>query len=155
MKYWKDVIRSNNLDVFRKTELMLLLAVYFLPILSLLGWIAGIGAYITGEASLPYNFNLFYILPILTYSTVGNFAPFFEIGLAAYLDERSNLLSLLPVLVLNFIVMVFCCTKALLDLVANRNGKHAWSHTNHSGKNNGIDLSDSGLGSIHRNSGLL
>ena len=133
-KYFVPVVKSKNLSFSGKIELILLLSIYFLPVLALIGWITGLLAYITGEAFMPYATQFFYIVPVFTYSAVGNFAPFFEVGMAAYLDERKNLQLMIPALVINFVVMVFCCTKALLDLIIKRSGKQKWNHTNHNGK---------------------
>jgi cellulose synthase/poly-beta-1,6-N-acetylglucosamine synthase-like glycosyltransferase len=135
-KYLGDILKSKRIDLSKKTELILLLSIYFLPILALVGWVSGMASYFMRESSLPYGLDLTYIIPLFSYSTVGNFAPFFEIGMAVYLDERKNLQLIIPALTFTFVLMVFCCTKALFDLAFTRNGTHAWNHTVHNGNGN-------------------
>jgi cellulose synthase/poly-beta-1,6-N-acetylglucosamine synthase-like glycosyltransferase len=130
IKHLGDVLKATHLSKYERTELTLLLCVYFLPVIVLLGWIVGVCAYLFEEKSLIPN--LFLILSIFTYSAVGNFAPFFEIGAAAYLDNRKHLLWLLPCLMLAFVVMMLCCTKALIDL-ARGEKEPEWNHTLHNG----------------------
>jgi len=138
-KHLVGVLRAKHLSGYEKAELTLLLCVYFMPILVLMAWVVGVGAYLTKEAFISSNdLGLYFlILSIFTYSTVGNFAPFFEVGSAAYLDNRRRLLWVLPVLVLAFIVMVFCSSKALLDLLFTGNKQSKWNHTFHNG--NGVN----------------
>jgi hypothetical protein len=68
---------------------------------------------------------------------MGNFSPFFEVGIGAYMDERTRICWLIPLLFLTFIVNVLICTKALIDLSfckITRKKKHKWSKTVHNGK---------------------
>ncbi len=141
-KHLVGVLRAKHLSGYEKAELTLLLCVYFMPILVLMAWVVGVGAYLTKEAFISSNDlgPYFLILSIFTYSTVGNFAPFFEVGSAAYLDNRRRLLWVLPVLVLAFIVMMFCSSRALLDLLFTGNKQSKWNHTFHNGNGvNGIN----------------
>ena len=119
VKHLKNVLNAPHLSVYEKTELTLLLCVYFMPILVLLGWILGLGAYVSHRNASVYlvDGTYFFTLSAFSYSTVGNFAPFFEVGSALYLDDRRRLLWMLPVLTLAFVIMAFCCTKALIDMI--------------------------------------
>lgn len=132
MRHLPSVLRCEHLSGYEKTELTMLLCVYFVPVCVLVGWIVGAVAYLHGEVLLPPT-PYFLMLSVFTYSTVGNFAPFFEVGSAAYLDGRKHLLWILPALALAFIIMVFCGTSALIELALARNGKHKWAHTVHNG----------------------
>jgi len=127
MRHIGKVLSAPHLSLQEKADLTLLLCVYFLPVLVLLGWIVGLGAYIVHEDAYIYlgDLSYFFTLSAFTYSTVGNFAPFFEVGSALYLDERKRLLWMLPVLTLAFAIMTFCCTKALIDLILTRKAMHA------------------------------
>lgn len=137
--YLGKFLRSDSHDFWNKVEATLLLSVYFVPVLVLAGWFVGITGYAMGMPSmLPYYYSL---LAVSTYSAVGNFAPFFEIGSGAYLDDRSGLLWLLPSIVLAFVINVFCCTKALVDLVLTRiaGPRYEWVKTVHVGDNNYVN----------------
>jgi len=74
---------------------------------------------------------------VFVYSSVGNFALFFELGVGVYLDGRVRLGWLMPVLLLSFVVNVVVCVWALLNLCFSkvvRNGKgHVWVKTLHNG----------------------
>jgi len=135
VKHLRNVLNAPHLSLYEKTELTLLLCVYFMPILVLLGWIVGLGAYMTHENTCCYlaDRTYFFILSAFSYSTVGNFAPFFEVGSALYLDDRRRLLWMLPVLTLAFAIMAFCCTKALIDMVLTGRAIHSRGQTSRNG----------------------
>ncbi|MEM2888485.1 MAG: glycosyltransferase family 2 protein [Candidatus Bathyarchaeia archaeon] len=130
MKHLKNIIKAPYLSKYEKAELSLLLCIYFLPVLVLAAWAIGLSFYLLVKIA-PENY--FIVLSTFTYSTVGNFAPFFEVGTAAYLDKRSRILWLLPALNIAFIIMAFCCSKALVDLLLTRDGNHKWNRTIHNG----------------------
>jgi len=134
-KHLGSVLGAKHLSRYEKAELTLLLCVYFMPILVFFGWWVGVAAYLAKEAfpSIDLTGPYFFILSVFSYSTVGNFAPFFEVGAAAYLDNRKRLLWILPVLTLSFVLMVFCCSKALIDLALTNGKGHKWNHTLHNG----------------------
>lgn len=77
-------------------------------------------------------------LPLSVYSAVGNFAPFFEVGIGAYLDRRVRIYWLIPLL-LSFTYNVLICYKALFDLCVSRvvgNRRSVWTKTLHNGRGN-------------------
>ncbi|MFQ6074269.1 MAG: hypothetical protein ACE5KC_03515, partial [Candidatus Bathyarchaeia archaeon] len=78
-------------------------------------------------------------LPVFVYSSVGNFAPFFEIGIGAYLDGRKRIYWLIPLLLFSFVFNVFISSKALIDLCLSKiTGKQhlVWTKTAHKGRGN-------------------
>jgi hypothetical protein len=78
-------------------------------------------------------------VPVSFYSVVGNFAPFFEIGIGAYLDGRTRIQWLVPLLLFAHIYNILICTTALLDLFAAKiRGKSQsdWAKTRHLGNGN-------------------
>jgi len=129
------LLKSGNLRVREKVDGFLLLSVYFVPSLVGLSWV--LGALIYFFAPVGW-FDWFWgSLPIFTYSSVGNFALFFELGVGVYLDGRVRLGWLMPLLLLSFVVNVVVCVWALLNLCFSRvvrNGKgHVWVKTLHNG----------------------
>jgi len=136
LKHLKNVIKAKHLSIYEKAEISLLLCIYFMPIMVLAAWLVGVGAYLTREAPFfaANGRYYFFILSVFTYSTVGNFAPFFEVGSGAYLDDRKYILWLLPALSFAFFIMAFCSTKAAIDLLLVRERKDKWIHTFHNGK---------------------
>jgi cellulose synthase/poly-beta-1,6-N-acetylglucosamine synthase-like glycosyltransferase len=132
-KYSLKVLKSRKLNLKQKVDGLLLLNIYFLPVLCLASLFLGIPLIF---CSTPVAGTLWFSVPILLYSFVGNFAPFFEVGIGAYLDGRKRLHWLAPLLVFAFFYNMLICTKALIDLVTDRaRGQRGnWAKTEHSGK---------------------
>ena len=131
------VLKSNNLRVREKIDGLLFLNVYFMPLIALLSFIAGV-ALIFLEAS-PLVGILWFSVPVAFYSFVGNFAPFFEVGIGAYLDGRRRVQWLVPLLLFTFLYNITICTKAFLDLLASKligKNSNTWAKTEHLGSGN-------------------
>ncbi|MEM2336663.1 MAG: hypothetical protein QXR79_03945, partial [Candidatus Bathyarchaeia archaeon] len=68
-----------------------------------------------------------------------NFAPFYEIGVGAYLDGRKRAQWLIPLLLFTLLYNIPIRTKALIDLlfskITKKNNNH-WAKTEHSGNGN-------------------
>ncbi len=130
-RYSGATLRSKRLSRVQKLDMLLFLWIYFAPILVLLGWILGLAVFLLeAPPLLPFYIGT---LTVFTYSAVGNFAPFFEVGLGVYLDKRKSFIWMLPGLLFAFFLNVACCASALLGLMVKRNGKHNWNHTIHNG----------------------
>jgi cellulose synthase/poly-beta-1,6-N-acetylglucosamine synthase-like glycosyltransferase len=136
-KHLLPIIRSKNLNFREKLDGLLLLNIYFLPIIVLLAWLVGVALYFTSSSMW---FSSFWILvPLSLYSAVGNFAPFFEIGIGAYLDNRTRIYWLIPLLFITFFINIVICTKVFLELCASKTcGKKQfeWKKTSHNGYGN-------------------
>jgi cellulose synthase/poly-beta-1,6-N-acetylglucosamine synthase-like glycosyltransferase len=136
-KHSLSVLKSEKLTFREKLDGILLLHIYFMPVLALFCWVIGIPLFF-----LKYQewFGVLWtIVPISIYSCVGNFAPFFEVGIGAYLDGRTRMQWLLPLLIFTFLYNIVICTRALADLLFSkllrRNCNH-WTKTAHSGNGN-------------------
>ena len=141
-KHSFKVLKCKNLRLKEKIDGILLLNVYFMPILALLSWIICVPLFFLKP---PPWFGIFWAsIPISIYSFVGNFAPFFEVGIGAYLDGRTRAQWLIPLLIVPFLYNIPICTKALIDLLISkifrRNGNH-WAKTVHSGNGNSYIMS--------------
>ena len=139
-KHLWPLLKSKNLRLREKIDAFLLLNVYFVPVLIGLAWILGAVLYFTQP--LWWMASFWATLSIFVYSAVGNFAPFFEVGIGAYLDQRVRIYWLIPLLLLPFVFNVLICTKALLDLCVARatgNKQHRWTKTLHNGRGNYIN----------------
>jgi len=136
-KHSLRVLKSKNLRLREKIDGLLLLNVYFMPVLVLCSWIIGIPLFFLKSSQLLSI--LWASIPISLYSFVGNFAPFFEVGIGAYLDGRNRAQWLIPLLIFTFLYNILICTKALADLtiskILRRNTNH-WTKTVHSGNGN-------------------
>ena len=131
------VMRSKNMRLREKVDGFLLLNIYFVPLFAVLAWILGAALFLLQP--LGWMNILWMAVPISFYSSVGNFAPFFEVGIGAYLDGRNRICWLIPLLLLTFMLNILICTKALIDLCISKiTGKkrHTWSKTVHNGNGN-------------------
>jgi len=137
-KHVLNVLRSPILRPKEKIDGLLLLNVYFMPVLVLFSWIIGIPLFLVQPQQ--WFSPLWAIIPISLYSFVGNFAPFFEVGAGVYLDGRTRAHWLLSVLIFTFLYNMSICTKAFVDLVVAaifRKDCNHWAKTFHSGNGNG------------------
>jgi len=136
-RHFGNVLKNHNLTFKQKIDGLLLLNVYFTPIFVLLSWALGISLLLSHS---PSWINISWaFMPISLYSFVGNFAPFFEVGVGTYLDGRTRVQWLIPLLIFTFLYNIAICTKALTDLiVAKITGKESnhWTKTFHSGNGN-------------------
>jgi cellulose synthase/poly-beta-1,6-N-acetylglucosamine synthase-like glycosyltransferase len=134
-KHAGSLLKSSNLSFKQRVDGLLLLSVYFVPLLVLLSWI--LGALIVLFAPIDWLDWVGSLLPLFAYSSVGNFALFFELGVGIYLDGRARLGWLLPLLLLSFVVNVGVCVCALLNLcfsrIAGNRKRHLWVKTFHKG----------------------
>lgn len=135
LKYWHRVLRSKHLTFRQKVDGMLLLNVYFMPLLTLVS--LGIGAYLIVTGSILSS-SLWLVAPTSVYSFVGNYAPFFEIGVGAYLDGRRQIQWLAPLLIFSFILNTLICGKAFLSLIVDKalRRRSVWVKTEHTGTAN-------------------
>jgi cellulose synthase/poly-beta-1,6-N-acetylglucosamine synthase-like glycosyltransferase len=133
---WK-VLRSKNLRMKEKIDGLLLLNVYFMPLVVLASFIIGVPLIFFESSNLVGA--LWFSVPISFYSFVGNFAPFFEVGVGAYLDGRTRTQWLIPLLIFTFFYNIPICAKAFLDLLASkilRRNHSLWVKTSHLGNGN-------------------
>lgn len=133
-KHLIPLLRSGNLRFREKLDGLLLLNVYFVPILVGLSWL--LGAIIFFLFPVAWLEPVWVLLPVFAYSSVGNFALFFEVGVGTYLDKRMRISWLIPLLLLSYVLNTLICIKALLDLAFSKivgTNEHNWAKTDHNG----------------------
>jgi len=133
-KHSLPLLKSRNLRLREKLDGLLLLNVYFVPILVGLSWLLGASIFFLW----PTNWfeSIWSLLPVFLYSSVGNFALFFEVGVGVYLDRRLRMSWLIPVLLLSFVFNTVICFKAFFDLTFSKivgKNVHGWVKTLHNG----------------------
>jgi hypothetical protein len=136
-KHSLKVLKSKNLGAKEKIDGLLLLNVYFMPIVVMLSFAIGVPLIFFAHSMLVGA--LWFSVPISLYSFVGNFAPFFEVGIGAYLDGRTRTQCLIPLLIVTFFYNIPICTKAFLDLLVSkilRKDSNIWVKTSHIGNGN-------------------
>ena len=136
-KHAPHVLRSKKLNIKEKIDGLLLLHIYFMPVLTIVSFFAGVSLILLGSSQ--FINALWFFVPVSFYSLVGNFAPFFEVGIGAYLDGRTRIQWLIPLLLFVYSYNILICTKALLDLAAAkilRKNQSYWAKTHHLGNGN-------------------
>jgi len=132
-KYFLPLIRSKNLSFREKLDGFLLLNIYFVPVLIGFGWlITGLG-FILGYSLGTERAAL---ILTLVYFVSGNTAPLSEVIVGVILERRLHLCKYIPMLLVAFVLNVFICTKAFVEILFWRlRGKQRmkWDKTVHKG----------------------
>lgn len=108
VRYAAALRRRRNLNVWERIDGLLLLGVYAMAPVLLLGWILALILFYTG-AAIGGGVA---VLSLATFTTLGNFAAFFEIAAAARLDGSRLRIRLLPFTFLGFAVSVVSVSRA-------------------------------------------
>lgn len=113
VNYGGHLLLGNHRATWReRIDGFLLLGVYVMAPVTLAGWMLALAIFY--ERVSPFH-GLIAILSLTAYSTVGNFAAFFEIAAAARLDSTRRRIRILPLLVLGFLVSIVAVTRAMVS----------------------------------------
>lgn len=128
-KHLLPLLRSENLSFWQKVDGILLLFIYMVPFLMLLGFLDALILFFSGEMEIFPSFLALSF--IMAYNSFGNFAPFFQIGVAGFLDGVSQRLRLLPLFYFVFLFNLWYTSlgfiDALTDLITRRRAE--WHKT--------------------------
>ena len=136
-KHMLPFLKCKSVRLRERVDGFLVLTIYFVPLLILLSCILNTTLFFVNSFNQSTFLSITMLLSI--YSTVGGIAPFFEVGMGAYLDQRVRVLWLMPLLVLLIPFNIAICTKAFLDICVSKiNGStnHKWMKTQHNGNGN-------------------
>lgn len=125
-RYAPQVLSNRNVRFTERLDALLLLGVYAMSPVLLTGWIATVLLFYIGDSHL-YGGSLTLLL-LIAYATLGNFAAFFEMGSATYLDGTHKRIHLLPLNCLNFLISMFSISRATFGLVF-RTREFTWDKT--------------------------
>jgi len=112
-RYAGRLLRSRRATFFEKVDGMLLLGVYMMSPLLLFGWSLALCLWLMG-INKP---GLVIILAVTCYSTMGNFATFFEVAAATHLDGTRRRVTLMPFIFLGFLVSLFSVSRVTLKQI--------------------------------------
>ena len=94
---------------------VLLLGVYLMAPVLIFGWFVSVLLYFT--VSMQLMAPALVLIMFTAYSAVGNFAAFFEIAAAAYLDRSRNRVRLLAFNMLGFVVSAVAISQSMIEQV--------------------------------------
>jgi cellulose synthase/poly-beta-1,6-N-acetylglucosamine synthase-like glycosyltransferase len=117
-QYGLKTLLSSQLSLRQRIDGLLLLGVYAAAPILMAGWIIALILFYRG---LEIN-GLLLVLFFATFSTLGNFATFFEIATAVRLDGSRERIRLLPWLLLSFIVSLVSVSRACVRQIINKLG---------------------------------
>jgi len=133
--YLLPLLRNQNISLRQKLDAFMLLNIYFLPILVLVSWILSLTLFVFRPSTwLPYEMAL---VTSIFFTLSGTIAPLLEVIAAAYMLNRKRLILFSPILIVAYIVNVFICSKAILDLLFSkiaRKNPNRWHKTTHKGR---------------------
>jgi cellulose synthase/poly-beta-1,6-N-acetylglucosamine synthase-like glycosyltransferase len=128
-KYLIPLIKSNRIKLITKVDGILLLLIYTIPFLTLVGYLDSLILFFLGEMSIVNNY--LFLLAVYGYNTFGNFAPFYQVGTAAFLDGRIQSIRILPLFITVFLFNIYYTSlgfiDAIIDLITKRTVK--WEKT--------------------------
>jgi hypothetical protein len=128
-KYLSPLLKTPHLSLTEKIDGLFLLFVYATSPILLLGICDSLVLFFLGEMQILSSALVFLFLTSL--NTFGNFAPFYEIGMASVIDGATKRLRLLPFLLFNFFINMwyisFGFVEAIIDLLTRR--KSVWDKT--------------------------
>ena len=106
---------SKEMTLREKFDGSLLLLVYAIPVILLFGHITSYILFFMGQMNI---FSGWWVLLFIgTYCSFGNFAPFYEIGVALMLDGMRKEVFLLPLLLFNFYFYMWAITQGFFDAI--------------------------------------
>jgi hypothetical protein len=115
VRYTYDLFKSKSVSWREKFDGILLLGVFAMSPILLLGWMMAIFLYyfstndwLTGALAL---------FALMAYSGLGNFAAFFEIGAAIYLDGSRQRLRLMPLNFFGFLISMLSISRATFNQI--------------------------------------
>lgn len=112
-RHFLAVFRMKGIGFLEKLDGLALLGVYAVAPILILGWAIAIFLLYFNPTPLVYGALTLFVL--VAFSALGNFAAFFEIAAAVYLDGSRGRLRLLPLTSLGFVVSLFSISAATLD----------------------------------------
>lgn len=111
---WK-LLTMKGLRLTEKIDGIALLGVYAMAPLLIVGWVLVLLLFYLNAS--PLVSGAVALFALVSYSTLGNFAAFFQIAAATYLDGSRQRIRLLPLNYFGFLVSIFSIARATLDQV--------------------------------------
>lgn len=113
LSQYRAVLKSRRLGSLQKLDALMLLGIFCLSPLILLGWVCALVLFYAGHGVwLSSGISLIFFS---AFAGLGNFAAFFEIASAVYLDGRRSRVALLPLGLANFMVSIVEISRATVQ----------------------------------------
>lgn len=127
-RYTFKCLFSGSLTWHEKIDGLLLLGVYMMSPIIIVGWALALFLFYIGDRDLITT--PLAMITVAAFGTVGNFAAFYEIGSAVYLDRGKNRIRLLPFNFLNFLISAVTVSVATATQIFSKDGRcQIWEKT--------------------------
>jgi len=128
-RYLWPLLASQHLSRAEKMDGVLLLFVYSIPLILILGICDSLALFFLSEMQIVAGISAF--LFVGAYNTFGNFAPFYQIGIATLLDGATKRVLLLPLLIFNYFFNTFYIAIGFFEAVVDKytGRKTKWTKT--------------------------
>jgi len=128
-RYLVPLLRSRYLNIRKKIDGVLLIFIYMLPTLLFLGIVSSVLLFMSGNVGI-YT-GIFFLFFVVSLGAFGNFAPFFQIGAANFLDGRTKALRLIPLFAFNFVFYMLYVSLGFWDAVKDifKKSEPVWEKT--------------------------
>jgi cellulose synthase/poly-beta-1,6-N-acetylglucosamine synthase-like glycosyltransferase len=138
LNYLFSLLKSPHLSFIEKIDGSLLLCIYVVPFIILTGLLDSIALFFLGEMQLIES--MFIFLLVAAYNSFGNFAPFYQIGTATFLDGTNDRVKLLPLVLFSFIFNIYYVSKGFLEAIIDQISKREpeWEKTERYRKQQGV-----------------
>ncbi len=117
-RYLIPLLQCPYLTGYEKLDGALLLFVYSIPLIMVLAICDSLALFFLGRMQILAGAAPF--LFVGAYNTFGNFAPFYQIGIAALLDGATRRILLLPMLIFNYFFNTFYITVGFFEAIVDR-----------------------------------
>ncbi len=129
LKSFFPLFKTKHLNAKEKMDGSMLLLIYLIPLIMIIGIPISMMLFFLGQMNL-IDFILIFIL-VAAYNSFGNFAPFYQIGTANFLDGATDRIKMLPLFFFCFLFNVLYISKGawsgILDIILKRNPE--WQKT--------------------------
>jgi cellulose synthase/poly-beta-1,6-N-acetylglucosamine synthase-like glycosyltransferase len=112
-RYASQLLLSNKMSAREKLDGLLLLGVFAMSPILLFGWILAIILFYFNATN--WLIGVLALFSLMSYSALGNFAAFFEIGAAVHLDGSRERIRLMPLNYFGFLVSLLSISAASLS----------------------------------------
>ena len=110
LRYSLRLLFSRGVSFAERVDGLLLLGVYAMSPLLLIGW--GLAIFLFYCTANPWLSGALIMFAMMGYGALGNFAAYFEISTAVYLDGNRNRIRLLPLNLFGFLISLLAITRA-------------------------------------------
>jgi cellulose synthase/poly-beta-1,6-N-acetylglucosamine synthase-like glycosyltransferase len=114
-RYVLSLIGSSSVSWAERLDGFLLLGVYLMAPMLLVGWLMTV--FLFYFSSAEWLAGSLALIALMSYAAVGNFAAFFEIAAAAYLDGSTRRMRLLPLNFFGFLVSLLSVSRATFNQI--------------------------------------